>query len=277
MQCFLCKKNNFKKVYKLKNRLIILCENDRLYFSQANKLRQKIYDKSYFNNVPNTLANNNYYLSKLEKIKRLTNKENPKILDVGCGWGDFLKVLKDQKIPYLGVDVSKKAIQICKAKQLNCKLIQEGDLNDKLTDKISDQKNMKYDAVTMFQVIEHLKNPFPTLSSIKKLLKPGGIILLTTPNNDSPLRKILGKYWSVYNEDSHLVFYDKKNLFNLLNKINFKSIKIRYDNIRYLSFNYVAKRLIGILFPRINPKNLGLNFLSIPTDPWGDLEAEVIK
>lgn len=135
---------------------------------------------------------------------------------------------------------------------------------------------LKYDAITMFQVIEHLKNPLPTLQLAKKLLQKNGVILITTPNNDSPLRKILGPKWSVYNESSHYVFFSRKTLRKTLEKAGFTSINVRTDSLRFLSSRYILNRLIQISArsPLTTIYKLLTTFnLPIPTDPFGDLEA----
>src|SRR3990167_8443378 len=266
MKCFLCQENKFKVVYKLKNKNIFHCNNDGLIVGKAtsdNKINT--YSEEYFSNAPN-LFNQSYFLKKLKTVRLLTSNFLPKTLDIGCGWGDFEEVLEKEMIPYLGIDINKQAIEICKKKGLNCKLstVQQLTIN----------KQQLFHVITLFQVIEHNKNPLPLLKSVKKLLKKGGVLLLTTPNNNSPLRILSGPRWSVYNEDSHYVFYNKKTLHETLELAGFKNIIVKIDRMRFFSLNYIFNRLKQIYFPNFEFRISNFEFfLPIPTDPLGDLVA----
>lgn len=262
MNCYLCNKNNFEKKYALKHKNIIRCKNDGLFIAQKTG-EDNTYGKEYFSNSPN-LNNQSYFLKKLKAIKLITKLSKPYILDIGCGWGDFEEVLEQEKIPYLGIDVNKEAIEICKKKGLNCRLQKLNQWNNETI--------KQFDVITLFQVIEHLQNPLPLLQSAKKLLKPNGIILITTPNNDTPLRKLLGGRWSVYSEPSHFVFYNKKNLQKTLKLAGFGKIQVKADKMRFLSLRYILTRL-G--FSRSNILNLTSN-IPIMSDPFGDLEATTV-
>ncbi|MBI2641191.1 class I SAM-dependent methyltransferase, partial [Candidatus Roizmanbacteria bacterium] len=240
-------------------------KEDGLFLSE-NIIKNKIYGKAYFENNPHPAqSNKNYFLEKIETIRRLTKKSKPYILDVGCGWGEFEEGLEKETIPYLGIDTNNEAIEICKKKGLNCQHI--------TLEKLAlNQKDGNFDAVTLFQVIEHIKDPLRLLSVARKLLRKDGMLLITTPNNDSPLRKIMGKRWSVYNEPSHFVFYNKKTLERLLKKAEFNNIKVKNDSWRFLSSKYIFKRLRQVGFPTF-PLSLFPFNVPIPTDPFGDLET----
>jgi len=265
MNCFNCKKNNFEKVYSLKTKNILRCKHDRLFIAQKTA-EDKTYGQDYYSNQPNKF-NQSYFHKKLATIKTKTNSLQPKILDIGCGWGDFEEVLEQVKLPYLGIDVNKEAIEICRKKGLNCKLQNLNQWNNPSTSlRTSFQK---FDCITFFQVIEHLKDPISLLKSAKKLLKPGGIILITTPNNDSPLRKLLGPRWSIYSEPSHHLFFNKLTLNKTLELAGFKKIQVKLDKARFLSLSYILTRL-NISSFNISPLTSNI---PVPTDPFGDLVA----
>lgn len=260
MQCFLCQQNNLKLTYRLKTKEIYRCLNDGLFVSSPTNNKNH-YNKIYYDHspYPSDLAyNKSYFYDKLKKIISLTGEKNPNILDIGCGWGQFLEILQEKKINYLGIDTTEEAIKICRSKNLNCQRIDSVNLAKK--------QQAKYSAITCFQVIEHLTNPLPLLFSLKKLLKKNGLLLLTTPNNDTPLRKILCSCWSVYNTDSHFVFFNQKTVLNTLMQAGFNKTSAKIDKLRFLSLKYVVNRLLKLSF------NLGKN-VPVPTDPWGDLEV----
>lgn len=221
--------------------------------------------KTYFRLSPHPAFFNRFYFrSRLKKIKKLTGADPSPILDVGCGWGDFLQVVKDNRFPYLGIDVSEEAIKICLSKKLNCRAIDIASLESK--------QQGKYSAITLFQVIEHLKNPLPVLKSAFKLLKKGGLILLTTPNNNAWSRKIFGARWSVHHTPAHFVFYNQTNLKKLLGQAGFSNIKVGLDRVRFLSLTYLVWRLFNLEFP-----DFPILKIPIPTEPAADLEAVAFK
>ena len=271
MQCFLCKKSDYIKKYQLITKNILACKNDGLFLAKATASRySNINHKDYFNNPPHpTGSNRSYFLKKLATINRLTGNKIPYFLDIGCGWGDFEEVLEIEKIPYLGIDINKQAIAICRKKKLHCKLSTVEQLSNRIIKR-------SFSVITMFQVIEHLKNPLLMLLSAKKLLKKNGILLLTTPNNDSPLRKLFGSRWSVYNDPSHFVFYNKKTLGQLLTLAGFNRIEVKPDSWRFLSSKYVFSRLMNIhsISSLTTIYKLLTTFsVPVPTDPCGDLVA----
>jgi len=116
----------------------------------------------------------NYYLKWLKKIK--TTKQAC-ILDLGCGRGEFVELLNNNKIHARGIDLNKTSVKLAKEKNLKVK---HADLFKEL-------KRIKQEtlpAISAFHVIEHFN--FKELQLFLQLaatrLKPGGILLLETPN-----------------------------------------------------------------------------------------------
>lgn len=239
---------------------------DDLTFSLDNN-NKPYYDQNYYESSPYNqpqFFNDVYFQDKLNKIITITGEKKPTILDVGCGWGNFLQVVKNNHLPYLGIDLSHKAIEICREKNLNC---QEADLID-----LSKIKELQYSVITFFQVIEHIKNPIDYLKAAKKLLKKNGTLLITTPNNRSLLRYIFGSHWPVYQTPSHYFFYSKKSLELLLKAAGFDNYQIKIDRFRFFSLNYILERIFN---KKLETTRI-INF-PIPTDPWGDLEGIAIN
>ncbi|MFA6532943.1 MAG: class I SAM-dependent methyltransferase [Patescibacteria group bacterium] len=266
LNCYLCNKKS-SLVYQIKNRSIYQCLDDNLFFSADKNNTSFAYNQDYYRSSPYTqlpIFKDIYFQNKINKIKTLYLNGELNILDVGCGWGNFLQILNKNHLLYLGIDISQEAVAICQKNTLNCR---ETDLI-----KLSKNSRQKYSVITFFQVIEHLKNPLEYLKAAKKLLKKNGILLITTPNNNSPLRSLFGPKWSVYNTPSHYFFYSKKSLRRLLKMSGFNSFEIKIDQPRYFSLNYILQRIFK---KRLSvPKFLDL---PIPTDLWGDLEAIVVN
>jgi O-antigen chain-terminating methyltransferase len=101
---------------------------------------------------------------------------NP-VLDLGCGRGEWLELLKENKLEGRGVDLNTAMVGQCKARGLKVRL---GDAVEHL----HAQRANSHGAITGFHVIEHV--PFETLMAllgeIRRVLKPGGVAIFESPN-----------------------------------------------------------------------------------------------
>jgi SAM-dependent methyltransferase len=128
--------------------------------------------KNWFNNPDYPLFD---FIHK--RILRLKGDKGLKILDVGCGNGNFLKYLrkKDRKSLLYGIDLINNA-------HPDIKFI-KGDI-------LAGELGMKFDVVCNFNLIEHLGSPHMLMKKINDLLLPGGIAFIVTDNDDSMVYKV---------------------------------------------------------------------------------------
>jgi len=138
-----------------------------------NKDLKKLYDKSYKNGINETF----YSMTNHEEILGFLNYHDwsdKDVLDIGCGEGEFLSMLKGVGINNaMGVDFSKESIKICNERYnlKNCEFI---------TCDYRDVKE-KFDVVTMIGVLEHMDDPLKTLKYIKNnLLKDKNSVVITS-------------------------------------------------------------------------------------------------
>jgi len=93
-----------------------------------------------------------------------------------------------------------------------------------------------FDVITLFEVIEHLKDPCPLISHCHSLLKPNGLMVIGTGNACSWTARIQGKRWeyfSIDNHGGHISFYNPKSMQALAEKTQFTVIK---NNTRCVKF-----------------------------------------
>lgn len=129
------------------------------------------------------------------------------ILDVGCGNGSFVDAALEQGYNAEGIELSKHAVEIAQGFGLPVSCL------DFFSNKIQDSSK---DIVTMFEVNEHLIEPAKFLRRAETVIKPGGLIYLTTPNFNSLDRRILGNRWGAIHRE-HLFYFTLKNLLKMIN------------------------------------------------------------
>lgn len=107
-----------------------------------------------------------------------------KLLEVGCGDGYFLLKARDRGVVAEGIELNNSAVKACRAKGLQLH-------NESVID-YAVSHNSAYDYVFSFQVVEHIAEVGLFIKAMVDLLKPGGRLLISVPNNDSALFKESG-------------------------------------------------------------------------------------
>lgn len=143
------------------------------------------------------------------------------VLDVGCGTAELLLALQARSTALSGVDLRTDFLEIAKSR-LPCADIRLANIEHGLP--FSDAS---FDTILFCDVIEHLQRPVEALRELRRLLRPGGIVLLTTPNSNSMVRKLTGRGWFALQDPSHLIFYTRFSLRHLMRKVGFETISTR--------------------------------------------------
>jgi 2-polyprenyl-3-methyl-5-hydroxy-6-metoxy-1,4-benzoquinol methylase len=143
--------------------------------------------------------------------------ENAKILDVGCGDGFHLNLLrqygKSSWTPE-GIDMDKRAVEMAQKSGL---IVHHGSVET------IDLPSNTYDLAFTVQTIEHVEKPDELLYGIHKLLKPGGRLVIVTDNTDSLDFKFYKRsYWGGYHFPRHWNLFNKNSLSKLAAKTGFE-------------------------------------------------------
>jgi 2-polyprenyl-3-methyl-5-hydroxy-6-metoxy-1,4-benzoquinol methylase len=140
-----------------------------------------------------------------------------KMLDIGCGTGEFLHYCSMHGFEVEGVEPSEKARNY--AKQVN-----NLSVCGKLAEITSAQK--KYDCITLWHVLEHLHDLNGTLLQIRELLNPGGVVIAAVPNSGSWDAGKYGEYWAAFDVPRHLYHFVEQSMQNLAGKHGFAILNI---------------------------------------------------
>ena len=136
------------------------------------------------------------FLCYIPWVIELKNKFNNhfQVLDLGCGRGEWLCLVKEHGINGIGVDTNSLFIQRCREKDLN--VVQED-----VFEFLKKQKENSFSMITCFHLIEHLffSQQYVLLSEIYRVLKPEGMAILETPNP----RNILVSSGDFYSDPTH--------------------------------------------------------------------------
>jgi 2-polyprenyl-3-methyl-5-hydroxy-6-metoxy-1,4-benzoquinol methylase len=125
-------------------------------------------------------ANLSKFKNQVETLTKHMLPQGAKVLDIGCGGGLFLALLKQRGAQVMGIELSDSRAQYAKIKHgLNI------DKHPIESDFWQGGYAQYFEAVTLWDVIEHVNFPQRTLQSAVNLLKPGGLVLIDTPCRDS--------------------------------------------------------------------------------------------
>jgi len=139
--------------------------------------------------------------------------QDEKVLDVGCGIGDFLRYRKNT----FGVEINEKAVFYCLKEGFNvCKM--EAD--------VLPFQSSVFDCVVLDNVLEHIQEPEPILKEINRVLNKKGKVIIGVPGKKG------------FDRDSdHKIFYDKNRLLECLESNGFKVKKTFYMPFKFDWFN----------------------------------------
>ena len=158
-----------------------------------------------------------------------------RVLDVGCSVGAFLSVAREAGWDAVGLEFSADTSEIARSEH-GLEVV-TGTMEDRPFPKAS------FDLVTMWDVIEHVPDPLRTMGLVHELLRPGGMVAITTPNIDGlfpraslPLAKIVG-HWPHPEPPHHLYQFSKRTIERLLSAAGFDVVALVDQRIR-LSYSF---------------------------------------
>lgn len=176
------------------------------------------------------------------------------VLDAGCATGDFLALAQTHFTVY-GIDISAGAIE---AAQSRLPDIASRLASRKLEDIGTDWP--QFDAICLWDVIEHVRDPAGVCRTLMQLLKPGGHLFLSTPDMGSVAAKLMRRHWAFMIPPLHLGFFSRRSLGHLFDSRVPANIAACRSRGKWTSLAFVFYKL-GQISPLLAPPSL-LNWLS---------------
>ena len=176
-----------------------------------------------------------------ERILTTLDKIHPEqgiLLDIGAATGILMNISREHGWDAEGIEPSAWAVRI--ARERYNLTIMEGAFET------AHLVGNRYAAVTMVDFIEHISHPLEALSIAQKILSPGGILCLVTPDVNSLAARIMGQRWWHY-RPGHLGYFSKRSLDFLLHRTGFRMIKMRKYNWTF-SLHYLLSRVPVLKF-----------------------------
>ncbi len=245
-KCPFCGQQNFKQLYVANHFPIVKCRECQLIFTQFSKGLEN--DEEKRQNVYKSKSYKANYLS-LEVVRRMTERskrrlkeletylgKKGKILDLGCSYGYFLKTASDLGWNVWGVDINKEAIDYLK-RDLNSQVAWGTIFDIKFPEKF-------FDAITAWDVLEHLPDLESVLKKMEELLKDKGVLAIQVPNGESLTAKISRGKWPWLSPPDHLYHFSPKSLSNFLEKFGFKILKLK----TWINYKDFVNNLLSIFY-----------------------------
>jgi len=172
-------------------------------------------------NLENLEANSSYDNKRRADFIARKFSRNSKILDIGCGYGFFLKEMAGRGYRISGVEVSRERRELAKT-VTDCIIF---DINFAET---SNAGIGKFDIATLFHVLEHTVEPIVFCRNIRNVLKEKGCLILEVPNVEELMLETSPDYNEFYWNRAHLNYFNRESLKNVLKKAGYRKVETLY-------------------------------------------------
>lgn len=164
-----------------------------------------------------------------------------RVLDIGCGRGVLLSSLADRGLETHGFEISDYAAEGADPRvQLR--------IGSNLAE--VDYPDGHFDLVVLWHVFEHMPDPVETLREIRRILKPGGRVVIAVPNHGSLQSRCTGRHWFHLDPPRHLFHYSARTLRQLLDREGFAPEAAHHFSLRQNPFGWVQSLLNAAGSPR---------------------------
>jgi len=218
--CPLCHGTSATHETQWKTYELLRCPGCDLVFVGERNIPQELYDQAYepgsvyhrwYHGEAARVGARAYHVAwAWRKFFGLTETgARGKLLDIGCATGVFMTAARDRGWTIEGVEVQAEAAEV--AREVTKVAVHTGTLEH------AKYPNASFDAVTSWEVLEHVPDPVSFAREIWRVLKPGGVWALSTPNWRSPWERATKDYWR--RPPFHLTYWSRDPLRRMLREL----------------------------------------------------------
>ncbi|MBI5118002.1 class I SAM-dependent methyltransferase [Candidatus Poribacteria bacterium] len=280
--CRICRSNRLQHKFDVRENPIVFCAE--CGFVQlgrhANEAQiRREYSRAYFKDAKYLLdaAARREQKRRLSFMKECGVSSGATVLDVGCATGDFVLMAKETYSVW-GTDISEDALQIAR------------DRNPEIAERFvcmsgrnSGVPNQHFDAITMWDVVEHLDDPVALLTQMAGKLKRGGMLFLSSPNIGTFIGRVMGKRWAFMTPPEHIGYFSRETMRKLLGVCGLRDLKWKTKG-KWISAGFLVYKA-GRVFPEMIPPRFVASTLKVGIGrfplyiPTGDIQyaAAVIQ
>ena len=239
MSCIVCKGSSYTKLYHKENSTIVKCDCSFVYILEPKDLNYenlKNQDVAREIRKGNNWLKEQHYLRRIKLIKEY--KRHGKLFDLGVGWGHFLSSAVKAGYDGSGIEIGEELYKYAK---------DDLGLNVSNRNIFEIHPQREYEIITMWDVLEHIKDADIVIDKCSKMLKDDGYIFIQVPQIDSLIAGIFKVKWH-HITSSHVNYFSKNTIATLLNKYGIEVISIRSN----IELKHV---LVNVLLPLIKRKS----------------------
>jgi SAM-dependent methyltransferase len=195
------------------------------------------YGSDYDRAIATASQSPDHWLPRRQELSRL--KSGGAVLDLGCGTGAFLSTLQGPSWNLYGIEMSEEAAREAR-KRCGAEVF-VGDVLDARFPAGS------FDAITCFNVFEHVYEPKEVLAKVAEWLKPGGVFYTLMPNIDSAGARIFRSYWYALELPRHLYHFSPATLKMVARSSGLQEVSVTVHRELYFesSFHYIVDDLLS--------------------------------
>lgn len=175
-----------------------------------------------------------------------------KILDVGCSTGNFLDIAKQAGWCCYGLELNRAEVEVAQEKG---HLIQQQLLANAVFD-------VRFDAITLWDVFEHIKDGEHFLAQARKILAPSGLVFIQSPSRDALAAQILQEKCNMFDGLEHVNLFGRKSLQKLCEKAGY----------HIASYETVIDE-IGVINNYLGYENPYLGYADNAMNLWGTIDT----
>ena len=184
-----------------------------------------------------------------QALSELRTTSRGRLLDVGCAEGCFLYLAQKAGCEVSGLDFNPASLEIAR------KLLGVSTVYQHSVEELGERfPGALFDVVTIFEVLEHIADPYQTVYSINKLLKPGGKLFISVPGS---------RRWPMFFHPEvdapphHLTLWTEEALKKILERAGFRVLSVRAKPLQAEDLGYHLRLMLHGIFHRFRKQNGG--------------------